>query len=128
MKKPRFLTLRRILQIHDASLAEHGGTSGVRDNGLIDSARASAENSFYYGSGDLFDIASAYAFHIAESQAFLDGNKRTAITSALVFLELNGARLTCDQAALYDAMIAIAEKRLDKKGLAEIFRKLAQKI
>jgi death-on-curing protein len=127
VKKPRFLTLRRILQIHDASLAEHGGTAGVRDEGLIDSARASAENAFHYGSGDLFDIASTYAFHIAESQAFLDGNKRTAIASAIMFLELHGAKLAIDQDTLYNAMIAIAEKRLDKKGLADTFRKLPKK-
>ncbi|MGI8966364.1 MAG: type II toxin-antitoxin system death-on-curing family toxin [Limisphaerales bacterium] len=125
MNRPRFLTLQRILKIHDASLAEHGGTAGIRDHGLIDSARASAENTFHYAGGDLFEIAATYAFHIAESQAFLDGNKRTAITSAIMFLKLNAVEIIPDEDALYNAMIAIAKKRLDKKGLAEIFKKLA---
>jgi death-on-curing protein len=78
---------------------------------------------FCYGQGDLFDLAAAYAYHIAENQPFIDGNKRTAITTALVFLELNGiatSAITNEQ--LYDAMIAIAEKRLDKAGLAAVLR------
>jgi death on curing protein len=76
-----------------------------------------------YRGGDLFDIAATYAFHIAESQAFFDGNKRTAITTALTFLELNGAYAPPDQDALYDAMIAISACRLDKAGLADVLRR-----
>jgi len=81
-------------------------------------------NMFFYGQGDLCDLAAAYAYHIAENQTFVDGNKRTAITTALAFLELNGVStsvVTNDE--LYDAMIGIAEKRIDKAGLAEIFRR-----
>jgi death-on-curing protein len=78
--------------------------------------------------GDLFDVAASYAFHIAEAQAFIDGNKRTAILSAIVFLAENGFRCHKADDALYDAMIAIAQKRLDKKGLAAPFRKLAQNL
>lgn len=68
-------------------------------------------------------MAAAYAFHIAENQPFLDGNKRTALNSAMVFLELNGFEFPNeDDLGLYHAMIAIAEDRLDKQGLADIFR------
>ena len=75
-------------------------------------------------SGDLYDLAAAYAYHIAENQPFIDGNKRTAITTALAFLELNEVSTSAvTNTELYDAMIAIAEKRLDKSGLAEIFRR-----
>ncbi len=82
------------------------------------------EAAYYYGQGDLAAIAAAYAFHIAQNQPFLDGNKRTALGSALVFLRLNGvAPARFDGAVLYDAMIAIAEKRLDKAGLANVFRR-----
>ena len=88
---------------------------------------AAAINTHYYGYGDLFDIAAAYAFHLAESQAFLDGNKRTAIASALTFLDGNGVYRTPDQAELYQAMIDIANHKLDKPGLAAIFRRLAGK-
>lgn len=82
-------------------------------------------NTYYHGNGDLSDIAASYAFHLAQAQAFLDGNKRTAVSAALVFLELNGVLKTPDNAHLYDAMIAIAERRLDKAGLAEMFRRAA---
>ena len=79
MSDPIFLTLDEVLQIHSRSLAEHGGTEGTRDPGLVESALASAENTLHYGGGDVFDIAATYAFHLAESQAFIDGNKRTAL-------------------------------------------------
>jgi death-on-curing protein len=68
----------------------------------------------------------AYAFHLAESQAFVDGNKRTAIGAALTFLDLNGITRLPNDAALYDAMIAIANKQLNKVGLAALFRKPAE--
>jgi death-on-curing protein len=86
VSEPVFLTLDEVLQIHARSLTEHGGSEGIRDQGLVESALASAKNTFYYGHGDLFDVASSYAFHSAESQAFLDGNKRTAVASAIVLL------------------------------------------
>lgn len=69
MSEPIFLTLNEVLKIHARSLAEHGGREGIREAGLVESALASATNTFHYGGGDLFDIAAAYAFHIAESQA-----------------------------------------------------------
>ena len=81
------------------------------------------EATYYYGQGDLAAIAAAYAFHIAQNQPFLDGNKRTAMGAALSFLELNGfSPDRFDGAELYDAMIGIAEKRLDKAGVAKMFR------
>ena len=97
---------------------------GVRDESLVLSALGAAENTHYFGNGDLFDIAAAYAFHIAQAQAFLDGNKRTAIAAALLFLRANGVAARPDQMRLYEAMIAIAERRLDKPGLAALFREL----
>lgn len=109
--------------IHRRSLDEHGGQDGIRNEHGLESALAQPLHVHFYGQGDLFDIAAAYAFHIAENQTFIDGNKRTAITTALLFLERNGvatSAVTNDQ--LYDAMIAIAEKRLDKAGLAEVYR------
>lgn len=127
MNEPLFLSRAEVDDLHAESLREHGGSEGVRDSGLVDSALAAAVNTFYYGYGDLFDIAAAYAYHLAEAQAFLDGNKRTAIASALTFLEANGVYRTPDQDELYRAMIDIANHRLDKPGLAAIFRRLAGK-
>jgi death-on-curing protein len=118
MGGPTFLTLSQVNRLHARALAEHGGQEGVREPGLVDSALASAKNTFWYAGGDLFDIAAAYAFHLAESRAFVDGNKRVAAAAALVFLEINGARLLSAPDALERAMIQIALRRLDKQGLA----------
>ncbi len=86
----------------------------------MESALASARNVFWYVRGDLFDIAAAYAFHLAESQAFVDGNKRVAAAAALVFLEINGVSIAAAPDALERAMIDIALRRLDKRQLADV--------
>ncbi len=123
---PRFLSLSQVEFLHAVSLERFGGLAGTRESGLVASALASAENSLWYGKGDLFDVAAAYAFHLAESQAFLDGNKRAGAAAALVFLDLNGFS-TPDSAdrTIYLALIAVAERSLDKPGLAALFRSLA---
>lgn len=109
--------------IHRRSLEEHGGQDGIRDENVFESALAQPMNTYFYGQGDVFDIAAAYAFHLAQNQPFIDGNKRTAITTALMFLDGNGVPTgRMDDAQLHDAMIALAEKRLDKPGLAAVFR------
>ena len=123
MNDPLFLSREEVLGIHRLSLEQHGGLDGLREPGLLDSALMQPEAAHYYGQGDLAAIAAAYAFHIAQNQPFIDGNKRAAMGSALTFLRLNGyppARFDGDE--LYDAMIAIAEKRLAKAGLAAMFR------
>jgi death on curing protein len=123
----RFLSLDEVWYIHRMSLQEFGGSDGVRDQGLVESALASAQNAFLYMDGDVFDVAAAYAFHLAEAQAFLDGNKRTGIGAALAFMMFNQSmpRPTQEiEQLLYDAMIAIASHQLDKAGLAALFRKL----
>jgi death-on-curing protein len=125
VNEPIFLTLDEVHRIHARSLAEHGGSDGTRDPGLVESALASAKNTFYYANGDLFDVAASYAFHLAESQAFIDGNKRTAVTAAMVFLAMNGVYAQPTKWKLYSAMIDVAEKKKTKADLAEIFRKCA---
>ena len=125
MSEPRFLDTETIHQLHRRSLERFGGTNGLRDIGLIESAIAAAENVYHYERADFFIIAATYAFHIAQAQAFLDGNKRTAVLSALTFLDRNGVDRTPSNAEIYAALIAIAEKRMDKPGLAELFRRAA---
>jgi death on curing protein len=127
VNEPIFLTLDDVLRIHARSLAEHGGAEGVRDLGLVESAALAAKNIFYYTHGDVFDVAAGYAFHLAESQAFVDGNKRTAVGAALVFLALNGAYAQPATWELYLVMIDIAKKTKNKADLAGLFRKYAQK-
>ena len=121
--EPAFLTLDQVMELHRASLAKHGGIDGVRDFGAIEFALAAAQNTWLYARGDLFDIAAAYAFHIAESQAFLDGNKRTAAASAIAFLASNDCEDRGVDDALYDAMIAIAKREMTKADLAALLRR-----
>lgn len=127
MNEPLFLSRAEVDDLHAASLREHGGSEGVRDSGLVDSALGAAVSNYYHGCGDLFDIAAAYTCRLAEAQAFLDGNKRTAVASALTFLKANSVCRTPDQDELYQAMIDIANHQLDKPGLAAIFHRLAGK-
>ena len=126
MSEPVFLERDEVLTMHRMSIERFGGTHGLRDEGGFASAVDQPKNTFYYGHGDLFDCAAAYAFHIAQAQAFLDGNKRTAVAAALAFLERNGVDVLFDWVRFYDAMIAIAEHRLDKPGLAGQLREQAQ--
>jgi death-on-curing protein len=126
VNEPVFLTLDEVLRIHTRSLVEHGGSEGTRDPGLVESALASAKNAFYFANGDWFDVAASYAFHLAESQAFMDGNKRTGVAAAMVFLARNGVYAQPSRWELYTAMIDVAEKKKTKMDLAEIFRKCAQ--
>jgi death on curing protein len=125
--EPRFLTLAEVWYLHDESLARYGGSAGIREPGLVESALGSAQNAFWYGRGGLFEIAAAYAFHLAESQAFVDGNKRTAAASAIAFLRKNGVSFPKDDGSLYRAMIEIAKRRLDKNGFAAVLRQLTEK-
>ena len=90
----------------------------------MESAVFHPQNVYFYGRGDLYDIAAAYAFHIAEAQAFLDGNKRAAVGAALTFLEGNGIPTDADSMPIYEAMIAIASKRISKSDLAALLRQL----
>ena len=125
--EPDFLSVEDVIQIHDEQIAAYGGAMGVRDQGLLESAVAMPRASFgetYLHEG-LAHMAAAYAFHIAQNQPFLDGNKRTGLVAALVFLDLNGITVLDPQEKLYDAMIAIAERRMDKDGLAELLRELS---
>ena len=125
MSDPLFLDFEVVSELHKDSLMKFGGTDGIRERGLIESALGSAINTYVYAGGDLFDIAATYGFHIAQAQAFLDGNKRTGASASLTFLRINGVTKLPSAGELYDAMIAIAEKRLDKSGLAELFRRAA---
>ena len=120
--EPEFLTWEAVLYLHERSLAEHGGRAGIRNRGLVESAIAQPQQDYFYGGADRFAIAAGYAFHIAQAQAFLDGNKRTAIAAALTFLNLNGVATRGHGDELYTAMIAIAVRRLDKPGLAALLR------
>jgi death on curing protein len=123
----RFLTLEDILELHDMQLESYGGATGIREQSLLESALMTPKASF---GGELvhngvFELAAAYAFHIAENQPFVDGNKRTALAAALVFLDWHHIEINDPNEELYDAMIGLAKKTLDKPGLAKLFEKLS---
>jgi death-on-curing protein len=127
---PVFLDVEDVLLIHEEQLARYGGSAGIRDAGLLESAvampRATAGGEFAHD--DLFAMAAAYAYHIAQDQPFVDGNKRTGLLAAIVFLDLNGVPITDPDGRLHDAMIAIAVHRADKAALAGLLRQLAPRV
>jgi death on curing protein len=109
--------------LHYDQIEAFGGLHGIRNEGALESAIAQPQNVWFYGAGDVFEIAAAYAFHIAESQAYFDGNKRTAVQAALVFLEINGVDTApLPELATYRAMIAVANQELNRAGLGVFFR------
>ncbi len=123
----RFLTLEDVLELHDMQLESYGGATGIREQSLLESAVMTPQASF---GGELvhngvFELAAAYAFHIAENQLFVDGNKRTALAAALVFLDWNHIEISDPNEELYDATIGLAKKTLDKAGLAKLIQKLS---
>ena len=124
MDEPVFLTREQIDTIHREQLETWGGLHGIRSEHALESAIAQPQNVYFYGDGDLYEIAAAYAFHIAESQAYFDGNKRTAVQAALDFLEINGIDISSLPVLdTYEAMIAVARHELDRAGLAGFFRR-----
>lgn len=127
MIDPRFLSVEEVLSLHADQLELYGGSAGIRDRGALESAvetpRVTFDGELLHDS--VFVIAAAYAFHIAESQAFVDGNKRAALNAALVFLLLNGWVVPDPDGKLYDAMIAISARAMNKSELAEMIEQLA---
>lgn len=121
-----FLTVENVLELHEMQLLAYGGASGIRSRDLLESAVLTPQASFggAYVHHDVFEMAAAYAFHIAENQPFLDGNKRTGLAAALVFLDWNEVEIEDPQEQLYDVMIAISQKKISKQDLALLLRKL----
>lgn len=112
-----------LLLLHDESLAEHGGASGVRDAGLLDSALARPENLVAYGSdADVAALAAAYAYGLARNHAFVDGNKRAAFLATGLFLALNGYRLVATQADAALTVLSLAAGDIDEAAFAAWLR------
>ena len=123
-----FLSPEDVLKLHEMQLAHYGGAPGIRDPGLLESAVMMPQASFdgQYVHEGIYKMAAAYAFHLAENQPFVDGNKRTALATALVFLDWHQVEIEDPGEELYDSMISLAQKKLDKDGLARLFERLAK--
>jgi death-on-curing protein len=118
------LTLPIVVSIHDRQLRLYGGSEGIRDQGLLESAVHAPSNVLYYEQGDIFEVAAAYAFHVAENQPFIDGNKRTGIGAALRYLAGQGMIVPGRETDLQAAMFALAARppELTRQGLAAHLR------
>jgi death-on-curing protein len=122
---PRFLNTKRVLQIHESQIRLFGGSSGIRDLGLLESALAMPQASFggTLLHTDIYEMAAAYLFHIVSNHPFLDGNKRTGTATALFFLKLNGIDHDIDDDALESLVLSVASGETEKEEIAAFFRK-----
>jgi death-on-curing protein len=111
MKKPVWVLREVVLMLHDQSLSQFGGSEGIRDEGLLDSALGKPQNLLAYGEPTVFDLAASYAFGLVKNHPFIDGNKRTGFVTAVLFLELNGHKFhaTEVEAALRTLALAAGE-------------------
>jgi len=127
--QPIFLSVQHVLAIHERVAAEFGGSADVRDRGLLESAvmlpAAQFRGEFLHGS--IPEMAAAYLFGICRNHAFVDGNKRTALVTAEVFLMLNGTTLKATNKELEDLTLGIAAGKVAKDGVADFMRKRAGK-
>ena len=122
MSNPTFLTLEEVLIIHESMIELYGGTHGIRDEGLLMSAIEMPKSGF----GDsclhytIFQMASAYLFHLTKNHPFLDGNKRIGLGCADVFLALNGFNLEMTEDDAFELTIKVASENITKEEIAVI--------
>jgi death-on-curing protein len=123
--EPIWILQQAVIGFHEESLVEHGGPSGIRDLGLLESALARPKNLLAYSEVEptLCRMAAAYAFGIASNHPFVDGNKRTAFITALTFLKLNGLQVTGAMTERYLMFYGLAEGTVSEDELAEWFQK-----
>ncbi len=124
MSEIRFLSVEEVEYLHAAQVDLRGGSHGLRDPGMLQSAVAMPEAGFggTYLHADMFEMAAAYLFHIVMNHPFIDGNKRAGFVAAVAFLDLNGFQLMMHQADAYDLVIGVCEGTVTKKQLAVALR------
>ena len=118
----KWINRQVLLLLHDESLTEHGGASGLRDEGLLESALARPLNLALYGEPDAASLAASYGLGLAKNHAFIDGNKRAAFLAVGLFLGLNGYRLHATQADATLTVLSVAAGELDEAGFAKWIR------
>lgn len=124
MSEPVWLDRRALELLHGASIAEHGGADGLRDEGLFESALARPRNLFAYeGVTDAARLAACYGFGLAKNHAFVDGNKRIALIATALFLRMNGYRLIADQVQATLTMLSVASGAFSEEDYADWLRK-----
>jgi death on curing protein len=116
-----FLTKSDIIKFHERTIIEHGGSFGIRDEGLLESAILAAENRVYYEEAGIIVCAATYAFHLIQSHAFIDGNKRIGAIVAEIFLESNSAMLTPDNEVMQEVYMKVAIGEMSREELEKFF-------
>ena len=122
MSEPRWITKSQAIRMHAEQLATFGGPSGIRDEGMLESALGRPQNKWSYGETDLAALAAAYAFGIARNHPFVDGNKRAAFICMVVFLRKNGIVFAPPEALASAAMVALAAGEIDEENFARWIR------
>lgn len=123
MNEPVWLQKPAILHLHDSSVARFGGSEGLRDEGLLESALLRPVNRFSYEDGlDLADLAASYSFALVRNHAFIDGNKRIALLACGVFLEINGCKFFAGDVDAYHAIVALAAGQIGEREFAAWLR------
>jgi len=125
----KFLTLSEVLLILDNQIRNYGGIYGIRDIRLLSSAIYMPESSFgkQYLHETIPAMAAAYAFHICQNHPFIDGNKRVALASSLVFLDINGYEFDCENEMLYNEIMNVAKGETKKESLVKFYKEHSKK-
>ena len=121
MKTPVWVLRETVLALHEQALVEFGGKTGIRDEGLLDSALANPKNLFAYGKPSLFGLAANYGFGLVKNHPFVDGNKRVSVAVAEVFVDLNAHRLVATDRQLESVTIGIADGSIRKQDATRFF-------
>ncbi len=118
--EPKWLTLAMVRALHSQSIAGFGGSPGIRDEGLLESAVDRPRNVYSYGDApSLYDLAASYCVGVIKNHPFVDGNKRTGLLAANAFLDLNGYRFTPEETDVVNVTLAVADGTADEGALAQ---------
>ena len=118
MNTPIWIEETVVIAIHHRQLAEHGGSDGIRDKGLLESALFRPKYQFNYGNSTIFSLAAAYGFDLAKNHPFIDGNKRTSYVVMRTFLQLNGYDIQASAIEKYETWISLANNQINEAQLA----------
>jgi death-on-curing protein len=119
---PQWIDLSVVLAIHEQQIAEHGGSLGIRDLGMIESALGRPQNLLLYNDPDIFDLAAAYGYGLAQNHGFIDGNKRTAYVVTRLFLILNGYDISASALEKVITFEKVGKGEIDQAALASWLR------
>ena len=128
MISPVWIKEAVVIAIHRRQLAEHGGSDGIRDKGLLESALFRPQYQYNYGNPTIFDLAAAYGYGITNNHPFIDGNKRTAYVVMRTFLRLNGYNIQASAKAKYEIWIRLASSQINEADLSKWIEEKSLKI